>query len=159
MTGTLDYRQGHATPFAQVLGEKLGIPFDKISLVQGDSDRLEMGGGSGGSKSLMHSGTAIVEAAAKVIEKGKDIASHVLEAAVSDIEFARGRFIIAGTDRSISVMELAKTLREHNAPLPADVPQSLDVHHISDGPAPRPFPMAATSPRSRSIPTPAWPNW
>ena len=139
-TGTLDFGMGHATPFAQVLSEKLGIPFDKISLVQGDSDRLEMGGGSGGSKSLMHSGTAIVEAAAKIIEKGKDIASHVLEAAVSDIEFTHGRFIIAGTDRSISVMELAKTLRERNAPLPADVPQSLDVHHISDGPGAATFP-------------------
>ncbi len=139
-TGTLDFGMGHATPFAQVLSEKLGIPFDKISLVQGDSDRLEMGGGSGGSKSLMHSGTAIVEAAAKIIEKGKDIASHVLEAAVSDIEFTHGRFIIAGTDRSISIMELAKTLRERNAPLPADVPQSLDVHHISDGPGAATFP-------------------
>jgi carbon-monoxide dehydrogenase large subunit len=140
ITGTLDFGMGHASPFAQVLSEKLGIPFDKISLVQGDSDRLEMGGGSGGSKSLMHSGTAIVEAAAKIIEKGKDVASHMLEAAVSDIEFAHGRFIIAGTDRSISVMELAKTLRERNAPLPADVPQSLDVHHISDGPGAATFP-------------------
>jgi aerobic carbon-monoxide dehydrogenase large subunit len=139
-TGTMDFGMGHATPFAQVLSEKLGIPFDKISLVQGDSDRLEMGGGSGGSKSLMHSGTAIVEAAAKIIEKGKDIASHVLEAAVSDIEFAHGRFIIAGTDRSISVMELAKTLRERNAPMPPEVPQSLDVHHISDGPGAATFP-------------------
>ena len=111
-TGTLDFGMGHATPFAQVLSEKLGIPFEKISLVQGDSDRLVMGGGSGGSKSLMHSGTAIVEAAAKIVEKGREIASHVLEAAVSDIEFAHGRFVIAGTDRSISVMELAKSLRE-----------------------------------------------
>jgi carbon-monoxide dehydrogenase large subunit len=139
-TGTLDFGMGHATPFAQVLSEKLGVPFDKISLVQGDSDRLDVAGGSGGSKSLMHSGTAIVEAAAKIIEKGKEIASHVLEAAVSDIEFARGRFIIAGTDRSISVMELAKALRERTAPLPADGPQALDVHHISDGPGAATFP-------------------
>jgi aerobic carbon-monoxide dehydrogenase large subunit len=139
-TGTLDFGMGHATPFAQVLSEKLGIPFEKISLVQGDSDRLVMGGGSGGSKSLMHSGTAIVEAAAKIVEKGREIASHVLEAAVSDIEFAHGRFVIAGTDRSISVMELAKSLREGNAKLPADAPQSLDVQHISDGPGAATFP-------------------
>jgi aerobic carbon-monoxide dehydrogenase large subunit len=139
-TGTLDFGMGHATPFAQVLSEKLGVPFDKISLVQGDSDRLVMGGGSGGSKSLMHSGTAIVEAAAKIVEKGREIASHVLEAAVSDIEFAHGRFVIAGTDRSISVMELAKSLREGNAKLPADAPQSLDVQHISDGPGAATFP-------------------
>jgi carbon-monoxide dehydrogenase large subunit len=139
-TGTMDFGMGHATPFAQVLSEKLGIPFEKISLVQGDSDRLVMGGGSGGSKSLMHSGTAIVEAAAKIVEKGKAIASHVLEAAVSDIEFERGRFVIAGTDRSISVMELARTLRNGDAKLPADAPQSLDVTHISDGPSAATFP-------------------
>ena len=139
-TGTMDFGMGHATPFAQVLSQKLGIPFEKISLVQGDSDRLVMGGGSGGSKSLMHSGTAIVEAAAKIVEKGKVIASHVLEAAVSDIEFERGRFVIAGTDRSISGMELAQTARNGDAKLPADAPQSLDVTHISDGPGAATFP-------------------
>jgi carbon-monoxide dehydrogenase large subunit len=139
-TGTLDFGMGHATPFAQVLSERLGIPFEKILLVQGDSDRLVMGGGSGGSKSLMHTGTAIVEAAAKIIEKGKDIASHVLEAAVSDIEFSQGRFVIAGTDRAISLIELAQTLRDGSAKLPADAPQSLDVTHISDGPGAATFP-------------------
>ncbi len=139
-TGTLDSGMGHATPFAQVLSEKLGIPFEKISLVQGDSDRLVSGGGSGGSKSIMHSGTAIVEAAAKVIENGKEIASHVLEAAVSDIEFRHGRFVIAGTDRAISLVELAQMLRSGSAKLPADAPQSLDITHVSDGPGAATFP-------------------
>ena len=140
-TGTLDFGMGHATPFAQVLSEKLGIPFEKISLMQGDSDRVAMGGGSGGSKSIMHSGTAIVEAAAKIVEKGKLIASHVLEAAAADIEFGHGRFVIAGTDRSISVMELAQTLRDGGAAkLPPDAPRSLDVTHISDGPSAATFP-------------------
>ena len=60
---------------------------------------------------MMHSGTAIVEASAKVIDQGKQIASHVLEAAAADIEFAQGRFVIAGTDRSIGIMELADKLR------------------------------------------------
>src|SRR5580704_16366595 len=82
-TGTLDFGMGHATPFAQVLSDRLGIPFEKISLLQGDSDKLAAGGGSGGSKSIMHTGTAIVEAAAKVIEKGKELAAHALEAAPS----------------------------------------------------------------------------
>ena len=94
-----------------MLTEKLGIPFERIRLLQGDSDELLAGGGTGGSKSIMHSGTAIVEAAAKVIEQGKQIASHVLEAAVSDIEFANGRFVIAGTDRSVGIMELADKRR------------------------------------------------
>jgi aerobic carbon-monoxide dehydrogenase large subunit len=139
-TGTLDFGMGHATPFAQVLSEKLGIPFEKIILVQGDSDKVFMGGGSGGSKSIMHSGTAIVEASAKVIDKGKEIASHVLEAAVADIEFNSGRFVIAGTDRVISLMDLAQILRNGSAKLPANAPQSLDITHVSDGPGSATFP-------------------
>jgi aerobic carbon-monoxide dehydrogenase large subunit len=138
-TGTLDFGMGHATPFAQVLSEKLGIPFEKISLVQGDSDRLAAGGGSGGSKSLMHTGTAIVEAAAKIIENGKTLASHMLEAAASDIAFENGRFVIVGTDRAISIMDLAHKLHSGEKP-PADAPQSLDITHVSDGPGASTFP-------------------
>jgi len=138
-TGTLDFGMGHATPFAQVLSERLGIPFEKISLVQGDSDRLVMGGGSGGSKSIMHSGTAIVEAAAKIIEKGKELAAYVLEAAPSDIAFDHGRFRIVGTDHAISIMELAQRLHDGPKP-PADAPQSLDVAHVSNGPGASTFP-------------------
>ena len=107
ITGTLDYGQGHWTPFAQVLHQKLGIPFERIRLLQGDSDELIAGGGTGGSNRLMASGTAIVAASDKVIEQGRQIAAHVLEAAVADIEFSHGRFAIAGTDRSIGIMELA----------------------------------------------------
>jgi aerobic carbon-monoxide dehydrogenase large subunit len=138
LTGTLDYGQGHATPFAQVLSEKLGIPFDRIRLVQGDSDLLLAGGGTGGSRSMMNSGAAIVEASAKAIEQGKAIASHVLEASPGDIEFARGRFTVAGTDRDIGILELAEKLRA-GANLPADAPQSLDVSHVSNG-VPSAFP-------------------
>ncbi|MBV9377836.1 MAG: xanthine dehydrogenase family protein molybdopterin-binding subunit, partial [Alphaproteobacteria bacterium] len=71
ITGTLDYGQGHASPFAQVLSTRLGIPFHKIRLLQGDSDELIAGGGTGGSKSMMTSGTAIVAAGDKVVENGK----------------------------------------------------------------------------------------
>ncbi len=138
-TGTLDFGMGHATPFAQVLSQQLGIPFDKIKLVQGDSDRIAVGGGSGGSKSIMHSGTAIVEGSAKVIEKGKQLAGHVLEASASDIAFERGQFTIVGTDRTISIMELARKLHSGLTP-PADAPQSLDVIHISEGPGAWTFP-------------------
>ena len=139
ITGTLDYGQGHAAPFAQVLSERLGIPFERIRLLQGDSDQLLAGGGTGGSKSIMHSGTAIVEASAKVIEQGRQIASHVLEASVSDIEFAHGRFVIAGTDRAIGIMELAEKLRS-GINLPEGVPTSLDVSHVSDGPGAATYP-------------------
>ena len=139
ITGTLDYGQGHAAPFAQVLSDKLGIPFERIRLLQGDSDELLAGGGTGGSKSIMHSGTAIVEASAKVIDQGKQIASHVLEAAAADIEFAHGRFVIAGTDRSIGIMELADKLRS-GLNLPEGVPSTLDIRHISDGPGASTYP-------------------
>jgi carbon-monoxide dehydrogenase large subunit len=138
ITGTLDYGQGHATPMAQVLSEKLGIPFDRFRLLQGDSDEMLAGGGTGGSRSAYASGAAAVEAAAKVVEKGKDIASHVLEASASDIEFAEGRFRISGTDRSIGLLELAEKLRSGIA-LPPDAPTSLDVSHVTE-PIPSAYP-------------------
>src|SRR5271163_2548121 len=138
ITGTLDYGQGHASPFAQVLATRLGIPFERIRLLQGDSEELIAGGGTGGSKSMMTSGTAIVAAGEKVIEKGREIAAHVLEAAAADIEFRASRFTIAGTDRSVGIMELAERIHA-GLELPAELPQSLDVQNISDGP-PSAFP-------------------
>src|SRR6185312_4864353 len=96
------------------------------------------GGGTGGSRSMMNSGMAIVEAAAKVIEQGKQIASHALEASAGDIEFKNGRFVVAGTDQQIGIMELAQKVRA-GLKLPADGPQSLDVKHVSDG-APAAYP-------------------
>ena len=129
ITGTLDYGQGHWTPFAQILHQRLGIPFDKIRLLQGDSDELIAGGGTGGSKSLMASGGAILQASEMLIEKGKQIAAHVLETAVEDIEFERGDFVIAGSDRSIGIMDLADQLKR-GVELPGDVPDSLDVQTV-----------------------------
>ncbi len=129
VTGTLDYGQGHASPFAQILSERLGVPFDRIRLFQGDSDKVLIGGGTGGSRSAMASGGAIVEASDQVIERGKQLAGFVLEAAAADIEFGRGRFSIVGTDRGIGIMELADKLRAGLA-LPADLPQGLDVQHV-----------------------------
>jgi len=129
VTGTLDYGQGHWTPFAQVLHSKLGIPLDRIRLVQGDSDRLIAGGGTGGSKSIMASGAAILEAGELVIEKGRQIAGHLLEAGAFDVEFRNGRFTVAGTDRGIGLMELAGRLAA-GLELPPDVPDTLDVDHV-----------------------------
>jgi carbon-monoxide dehydrogenase large subunit len=138
ITGTLDYGQGHWSPFAQVLTTRLGIPFHKIHLFQGDSDELIAGGGTGGSKSMIVSGNAIVRASEKVVEAGRQIAAHVLEAAAADIEFRAGRFVIAGTDRSIGIMELAERLHA-GLKLPPELPQSLDVADVYDGP-PSAFP-------------------
>jgi carbon-monoxide dehydrogenase large subunit len=138
ITGTLDYGQGHASAFSQVLSDRLGVPFEKIKLLQGDSDEMLAGGGTGGSRSIMQSGNAIVGASDMVIEKAKPAAAHFLEAAVVDIEFSRGHFTIAGTDRSIHIMDLATQLRleEH---LPDDLPATLDVSHVFKG-VPSAFP-------------------
>ncbi|MCK8784799.1 xanthine dehydrogenase family protein molybdopterin-binding subunit [Roseomonas sp. NAR14] len=144
ITGTLDYGQGHWTPFAQVLHAQLGVPFEKIRLLQGDSDELIAGGGTGGSKSLMASGAAIMKAAGEVIEKGRAAAAHLLEAAPADIEFdpAEGRFAIAGTDRGIGIMELAAQLRaarEQPGALPEGVPDDLGVRTVFES-APSAYP-------------------
>ena len=131
VTGTLDYGQGHAAPFAQVLHERTGIPFERIRLQQGDSDQLLAGGGAGGPKPMICSGGAIAEAGDLLIEKAKQVAAHVLEAAVEDIEFADGRFAIAGTDRTVAIIDLADRMRAGLA-LPLDLPQSLDVAHVHE---------------------------
>lgn len=138
ITGTLDTGQGHASAFAQVLVTELGISFDKVNLIQGDSDVLVAGSGTGGSKSLVASGRAVKEAAAKVIEIGRKIAAHDLEASDKDIEYAAGRFIVAGTDRSIGLLELAEKLRA-GMHLPEGIPTSLDVTHVHEG-VPSAFP-------------------
>ena len=128
ITGTLDYGQGHAAPFAQVLSDRLGIPFERIRLLQGDSDELIAGGGTGGSKSMMASGSAIVEASALCIDRGRALAADTLEAAAADIEFERGRYWIAGTDRSVGLLDLA-----------AAHPGALDIRHIHEA-SPSGFP-------------------
>jgi aerobic carbon-monoxide dehydrogenase large subunit len=138
VTGTLDYGQGHASAFAQVLVDRLGLPFELIDLVQGDSDELLVGGGTGGSRSIMASGKALVEAAAEVVEQGRALAGHFLEAAAADIEFDAGEFRIAGTDRAIALLDLATKARAANG-LPDDLPHSLDAALITDSP-PSAFP-------------------
>ena len=139
ITGTLDFGMGHATTYAQILTDLLGVQFDRIRMIEGDSDRMAFGGGSGGSRSVMFVGAALTKSAAIVIERGKQIASHVLEASASDIEFKAGRFVIAGTDRSIGLIELAAQLRGE-LKLPEGMPSSLDVDHVVKDPVPSAFP-------------------
>jgi aerobic carbon-monoxide dehydrogenase large subunit len=129
VTGTLDYGQGHSTPFSQILAAQLGVPFEKIRLEQNDSDIVHTGGGTGGSRSITATGLAIVEASALVVAKGKQAAAHLMEAAESDIVFADGVFTIAGTDRSIGIMELSRRLRDSK--MPDGLPTSLSVDHSS----------------------------
>ena len=104
--GTLSAGQGHATSFAQLASEWLGVPEGKVRLVTDDSDRVSVGGGSHSGRSLRLAATTIRQAALAIIAKGKKLAAQQLEAAEADIDFADGRFTIAGTDRGIGLLAL-----------------------------------------------------
>ena len=120
LTGSMDHGQGHATTFKQVLSQKLGIDADKIRYRWGDSDLVTMGIGTFGSRSAQLAGSAIIGAADRLIEKGRQIAAHMMEAAAADIAFERGRFLIAGTDRAVSIDEVARRAFQ-SAQLPAEI--------------------------------------
>jgi carbon-monoxide dehydrogenase large subunit len=122
--------QGHETAFAQILEDRLGLPFDRIDFVTGDSDILSQGGGTGGAKTLMLAGTALVDAAEKIIAKGLRLAGHFLETAAEDIEFHDGAFVVKGTDRSIDILDLARRTREAKD-LPVGLPPTLDEAGLS----------------------------
>ncbi len=108
LAGTHSHGQGHATAFAQLVSEWLGVPFSSIRYVQGDTDAVPMGRGTYGSRSSMVGGNALKKAADSIIEKAKAMAAHLMEAAPGDIEFKDGKFSIAGTDRSMSITDTAK---------------------------------------------------
>jgi carbon-monoxide dehydrogenase large subunit len=117
-TGTHSHGQGHETTFAQLAVEHLGIPLENIEVVHGDTDRIPFGMGTYGSRSASVGGTAIVKAMDKIIDKGKKIAAHLLEASVADIEFTGGKFRVAGTDREKSFGEIAfAAYVPHNYPI------------------------------------------
>ena len=117
--GTQPSGQGHETSFAQVAAEWLGVPVEKVNIIHGDTDVVQVGGGSHSGRSMRMAGTVIVLAADDLIAKGKRLAAHVLEAAEADIDFADGRFSIGGTDRAISLFDLASEAAR------ADLPEEL----------------------------------
>jgi carbon-monoxide dehydrogenase large subunit len=107
LIGTHNHGQGHETTFAQIVSEKLGLPTDRIEIVFGDTDKVQFGLGTYGSRSLAVGGPALARATDKVIMKGKKIAAHLLEASDGDIEFEAGLFRVSGTDRTKSFEEVA----------------------------------------------------
>jgi carbon-monoxide dehydrogenase large subunit len=118
MVGVHSHGQGHATTFAQIVSERLGVPMDKIEIVHGDSARTPFGMGTYGSRSLAVGGMAMMKAIDKVIAKSKKIAAHLLEASAEDIEFENGVFTVAGTDKTIGIAEIAGAAYvPHNYPL------------------------------------------
>ncbi|MEM9684538.1 MAG: xanthine dehydrogenase family protein molybdopterin-binding subunit, partial [Pseudomonadota bacterium] len=117
-SGAHSHGQGHATTFAQVVSDTLGVPYDNVDIVQGDTSNTQFGMGTYGSRSLSVGGSAIVKACEKIIAKGKKIAAHLMEASEGDIEFSDGDFKVAGTDKSVNIAEVAfAAYVPHNYPL------------------------------------------
>ncbi|MGE0651771.1 MAG: xanthine dehydrogenase family protein molybdopterin-binding subunit [Alphaproteobacteria bacterium] len=123
--GTFSHGQGHETAFAQILVERLGVPFDMIDLKQGDTDFIHFGNGTGGSRSSQMGGVATHRAAQQVIAKAKRIAAHALEAAEADVAFEGGTFSVSGTDLKITLREVAVLARDP-AKLPEGTAPGLD---------------------------------
>ena len=122
LAGTHSHGQGHATVYAQMVHEWLGVPFENIRFVQGDTDAVPIGRGSYGSRSMHVGGNALKRAADAVIEKAKPMAAMMLEAAAGDIEFKDGAFRIVGTDRALPLTDVAKSFYR-----PAHLPPQFDV--------------------------------
>jgi carbon-monoxide dehydrogenase large subunit len=128
LMGTHDHGQGHATTFKQVLFDKLGIDSDLVKFKYGDTDLVVAGTGTFGSRSVACGGSALVLAADKVIAHGKKIAAHLLEAAEADLVFEKGKFDVAGTDKSISLIDVAKA-----SFMPGRLPRGMEMGLFETG--------------------------
>jgi carbon-monoxide dehydrogenase large subunit len=125
VTATQSSGQGHETSFAQLAAERLGVPFENVRIKENDSSDLPKGLASVGSRSMIMAGSAIAIAGDAVIEKGRALASHVLEVSKADLEFRDGSFCVRGTDISIGLLDLAMRVRSLRD-LPPDLPSTLD---------------------------------
>ena len=121
LTGTHSHGQGHETTFSQLVADKLGIPFEDVEVLHGDTEKTPVGMGTYGSRSLAVGGEAIMKSCDKLIDKGKKIAAHILEAAEADIEFKDGNFTVAGTDKSAPIGQVVFT-----AYVPHNYPEGLE---------------------------------
>ena len=108
LMGTHSHGQGHETAFRQIASEALGVPFDSIRVHYGDTDLVHHGKGTFGSRSISVGGAALLRASEKIVDRARHIAAHLLEAAAADIAFADGVFSVTGTDREITLVEVAK---------------------------------------------------
>ncbi len=150
--GTLSHGQGHETSYAQMLTKWLGVPFQSIRLVQGDTDSVFFGRGTFGSRSMTVGGAALKVAADRIVEKGRIQAAHILEAAEGDVEFADGAYKISGTDRGVAIDEVAQASYAL-----AGWPSHLEVGLEAEGsfsPTGANYPMAAISARWKWTPKP-----
>jgi carbon-monoxide dehydrogenase large subunit len=125
--GTHSHGQGHATVFAQIAHELLGVPFEDIRFVQGDTAQVAMGRGTYGARSAVVGGSALKAAADAIIDKGKPMASALMEADVADLEFKDGSYRVSGTDKSISIVDVAKAFYAPMGPLTKQLGVGLEA--------------------------------
>lgn len=131
VTGVSAHGQGHETAWSQIVADRLGVPFENVEVLHGDTQVSSKGLDTYGSRSLVVGGEALVQAADKVIEKAKPIAAHLLEANVDDLEFAEGKFSVKGTDKGVGITDVAlATFAAHN--LPDGVEPSIDADATFD---------------------------
>jgi carbon-monoxide dehydrogenase large subunit len=131
VTGSSAHGQGHETAWSQIVADRLGVPFEDVEVLHGDTQIAPKGMDTYGSRSLVVGGEALVKAADKVIEKAKPIAAHLLEASADDLEYSGGRFSVRGTDKGMGMAEVAlATFAAHN--LPDGVEPSLDADATYD---------------------------
>jgi carbon-monoxide dehydrogenase large subunit len=131
ITGTSGHGQGHETAFSQIVADQLGVPFEDVEVLHGDTQISPKGLDTYGSRSLVVGGIAIVKAADKVVAKAKKIAAHLLEASEDDIEFTAGQFTVRGTDKGKAIQELAfAAFMAHD--YPEDMEPSLDADAVFD---------------------------
>ncbi|BBK30568.1 carbon-monoxide dehydrogenase large subunit [Stella humosa] len=109
LVGNQSNGQGHETAYAQIVADALSVPFESVRVLQGDSDVVYFGRGTGGSRALPVGGSAVQRAVEKIVEKAKKVAAHMMETATADIEFKDGVFQIAGTDRKVGIQEVVQT--------------------------------------------------
>ena len=133
VAGTHSHGQGHATTYAQLVSDWLGVPFENIRLVQGDTDAVAFGRGTYASRSAMLGGSALKGAADAIVEKAKDMAAHLMEASSKDIEFQLGKFTVVGTDRSLPMSDVAKAFYRPMGPT-TKFGTGLDASGSSDVP-------------------------
>jgi len=122
LLGTHNHGQGHATTFAQIIASRLGVRMSDVQIIEGDTDQVPFGSGTFGSRSIAVGGSALDRATVKLIEKGKRIAAHLLEASADDISFAGGEFSVTGTDRRVKLTDVARV-----AHVPTSYPAELEL--------------------------------
>ncbi len=112
VVGTFSHGQGHRTTYSQILSETLGVDFDVINIIQGDTDQVKFGGGTGGSRSSQMGGIAVKQAAVALVEEAKDVAADLLQVAKETVTYADGKFSDAGADTSVTLAQVAQAAEE-----------------------------------------------